>query len=85
MGFFITDEEVYHSEHYASSLRIKGLIKGVNKNTRERNVVIHESPISERISAYTEGCFGVHRKDAADVVSLLAGGAMIYAHSSLVP
>jgi len=77
--------EAYHGQH-GLSIRLDGLDPG-NANARERAIVLHSAPYVSADMARSEGrigrsfgCFVVEPAHIEEVVGLLAGGTLLYAH-----
>jgi hypothetical protein len=83
LGVFLTGE-AYHGIR-GLSLRLLGLEPGINDRARSRGIVIHGSPSVNAFRAArggqgrTEGCPAVPMASAKQLVSLLEGGAVVFA------
>ena len=74
-GAFVTERTTYEG-HYGHSLRVRGLEPGVNDKALAREIVIHPAG---RLT-FSAGCFMIPDEEAQQVVDLLAGGTLLYAH-----
>ncbi|MGL5123793.1 MAG: murein L,D-transpeptidase catalytic domain family protein [Fusobacteriaceae bacterium] len=83
LGFFIT-QNTYMGE-FGYSLRISGLEKGINSNSKIRNIVIHgDENVSEdfvkshMFLARTLGCPAIPLKESKEIISKIKDGTLIF-------
>lgn len=86
-GFFLTGK-VYNGKN-GTSLRLYGLQKGVNDNAYKRTIVVHAARYANpsfikkgggRLGR-SKGCFAVPVSVNKNLVKMIEGGSIFYAHS----
>lgn len=85
VGVFVTDE-VYSGNH-GSSLRIKGLERGINDNVYRRSVVFHgASYVSDKIAnangkvGRSFGCMAVSQNKIKPLINVIKGKSVVFAY-----
>jgi hypothetical protein len=85
LGLFLTGESYDGDNGY--SMRLDGLEPGFNCQARERAIVMHGAPyVSEAFVkehgrlGRSWGCPAVRAELAAEIIDLLRGGSLVYAH-----
>ncbi|MGL6064345.1 MAG: murein L,D-transpeptidase catalytic domain family protein [Fusobacteriaceae bacterium] len=83
LGFFVT-QNTYIGE-FGYSLRISGLEKGINSNSKERNIVIHgDKNVNEdfvkthMFLARTLGCPAIPLDESKEIISKIKDGTLIF-------
>ncbi|MHB1947222.1 MAG: murein L,D-transpeptidase catalytic domain family protein [Gammaproteobacteria bacterium] len=84
-GVFVTDE--VYSGHHGSSLRIKGLERGINDNVFRRSVVFHgASYVSAAVAkargklGRSWGCMAVSEKTIKPLINVIKGKSVVFAY-----
>lgn len=84
-GVFVTDE--VYSGHHGSSLRIKGLERGINDNVYSRSVVFHgASYVSAAVAkargklGRSWGCMAVSEKTIKPLINVIKGKTVVFAY-----
>lgn len=85
LGYMVTNETYYGKNGF--SLRLDGMIKGLNDNLRKRHIVIHSSKyanpefieINHRLGR-SNGCFAIPEKIAPELINKIKGGAIVYSY-----
>ncbi len=85
-GFFLTENSYDGRNGY--SLRLKGLQKGINDNAFKRTIVVHGAKYANpnfikkgggRLGR-SKGCFAVPVDINEEIINIIAGGSVFYAH-----
>ena len=72
--------DTYHGK-YGRSLKLHGLEKGVNDNVFARFIVVHGSLyVTNKFVGNSWGCLAVPMKEAQDLIDMIKGGVLVYAH-----
>lgn len=80
LGTYITDQ-IYNGKH-GTSMRVRGLEKGVNDNAFARSIVVHGgSYVGPDKQGTSWGCFTVPNDVAPKLIGLTKGGSIIHAYA----
>lgn len=80
LGTYITDQ-IYQGKH-GTSMRVRGLDKGVNDNAFARSIVVHGgSYVGPDKQGTSWGCFTVPNDVAPKLIGLTKGGSIIHAYA----
>jgi hypothetical protein len=85
LGFMVTNETYFGKNGF--SLRLDGMIKGLNDNLRRRHIVIHSSAyanqdfieVNHRLGR-SNGCFAIPEDVAGEIIKMIKGGAIVYSY-----
>lgn len=78
-GTFITSGT--YTGHNGTSIKIRGLERGVNDNALSRKVVIHGASYSVNgRGGHSWGCFAVPPQDMNQIIRLCGSGTILYAY-----
>jgi hypothetical protein len=82
IGFFLASD-TYNGDH-GLSVHLEGL-STTNSNARERAIVVHRADYvieENKLQGRSDGCFAIAPSEHDAVVSLIAGGSLLYADRS---